>query len=224
VTSPARVARFCKTTRWFHWTFALSFLGLAGSGAMLLGRDVLGLAPTTIARLIRLHELAALALLTVPWIVALSGDTRAWLADLAEVTRFARDDLVWLARQPRALLGRAELPPQGKLNAGQKLNALAVAGLFGALTASGLHLWYEPGAFLAVLVHVAAFLAFLASFAVHLFMAAIHPQTRHAMRAITLGWVERDWAAHHHGRWLESLEPPATSPIPPAHDEPAERP
>jgi formate dehydrogenase gamma subunit len=224
VTRGVRVVRFCKTTRWFHWTFALSFLALAGSGAALLARESLALSPESIAGVIRLHEIAAVVLLTVPWIIALSGDTRAWLADLAEVTRFSRDDVIWLVRQPLAALGRAELPPQDKLNAGQKMNALAVAGLFGALTASGLHLWYEPGAFLAVIVHVGAFVAWLPSFAVHVYMAVINPGTRHALRAMTFGWVERDWAAHHHARWLASVEGTPAPEKPAPHVEPEAEP
>ena len=32
-----RIERFCKTTRWFHWTFVLPFLGLAATGVTLEG-------------------------------------------------------------------------------------------------------------------------------------------------------------------------------------------
>jgi formate dehydrogenase subunit gamma len=202
----ARVPRFCRTTRWFHWTFALSFLSLAATGALLLARTLFGLEPRTAERLIEAHQIAAVVFLTAPWLIGLSGDRAAWLADLAEIARLGRDDLVWLVKQPLALLGRAELPPQHKLNTGQKLNALTVAAISGAMTVTGIHLWLEPGAFVALLVHVGGFFVWLPAFAVHLYMAVIHPSTRHALRAMTLGDVDREWAGHHHPRWLESIE------------------
>jgi formate dehydrogenase gamma subunit len=202
----ARVTRFGRTTRWFHWTFALSFLSLAGSGSLLLCRAELGIAAADVATLIELHKLAAVVFLTAPWLVGLSGDRRAWLRDLSETARFTRDDLVWLARQPLAMLGKAELPAQDKLNAGQKLNALAVAAISGAMVVTGIHLWRAPGSFFALLVHVGGFLAWIPAFAVHLFMAIINPGTRPALRAMIRGDVDRAWAAHHHARWLASLE------------------
>jgi formate dehydrogenase subunit gamma len=203
---PVRVPRFCRTTRWFHWTFALSFLALAVSGSLLLGRTQLGLGAHSAATLLEAHKLTAVVFMTAPWLIGLSGDRRAWLADLAETARLGRDDLLWLARQPLALVGRAELPPQHKLNTGQKLNALAVAAISGSMIVSGVHLWLEPGAFFALLVHVTGLIAWLPAFAVHLFMALVNPSTRHALRAMTFGDVDRAWAAHHHPLWLESIE------------------
>jgi formate dehydrogenase gamma subunit len=201
-----RVERFCKTTRWFHWTFALSFLALAGTGAALFLRELLALSPQSAERLISAHEIAAVFFLVAPWLVALSGDTRRWLADLGEVLRFGPADRAWLASGPRGWLGRADLLPQGKLNAGQKLNALATALISGASIASGIHLWQQPGAFAALLVHLAGFFAWLPFFAIHFFMALINPATRPSLSAMFDGRVPREWAAHHHARWLEERE------------------
>ncbi len=207
-----RVQRFCRTTRWFHWTFALSFLCLAASGSLLLGRAELAIGAEDVALLIEVHKITAIVFLTAPWLIGLSGDRRAWLRDLSETARFGRDDLVWLARQPLAMLGKAELPAQQKLNAGQKLNALAVAGISGAMIVTGIHLWREPGSFLALVVHVSGFLAWIPAFCVHIFMAVINPGTRPALRAILFGDVDREWAAHHHARWLASIERDESTP------------
>jgi formate dehydrogenase subunit gamma len=35
----------------------------------------------------------------------------------------------------------------------------------------------------------------------HLYLAMIHPATRHALRGITVGTVREDWAARHHAKW-----------------------
>lgn len=210
--TPERVPRFGRTTRWFHWTFALTFLALAGTGALMLARTPLGFDEVMAARLLELHKYVAIVFLTAPWLIGLSGDRRAWLQDLSESARLGRDDLVWLARQPLALLGRAELPPQHKLNTGQKLNALAVAGITGAMAVSGIHLWLEPGAFAALVIHVSGFVAWIPAFIVHVFMAVVNPATRPALRAMVYGEVDREWAAHHHALWLASIErekPPA---------------
>jgi formate dehydrogenase subunit gamma len=35
----------------------------------------------------------------------------------------------------------------------------------------------------------------------HLYLAVLHPATRHALRGITLGTVDEEWAAKHHAKW-----------------------
>jgi formate dehydrogenase subunit gamma len=37
----------------------------------------------------------------------------------------------------------------------------------------------------------------------HLYLAVIHPTTRHALRGMTLGDVREDWAHAHHSKWVE---------------------
>jgi formate dehydrogenase subunit gamma len=38
----------------------------------------------------------------------------------------------------------------------------------------------------------------------HLYLALVHPVTRHALRGITLGTVREDWARAHHAKWQPS--------------------
>ena len=47
----------------------------------------------------------------------------------------------------------------------------------------------------------------------HIFMAVVNPSTRHALRGMTLGSVDREWALHHHARWVRRVEaePPEAS-------------
>jgi hypothetical protein len=40
----------------------------------------------------------------------------------------------------------------------------------------------------------------------HIFMAVVNPSTRHALRGMTLGSVDRECARHHHPRWVEEIE------------------
>ena len=37
-------------------------------------------------------------------------------------------------------------------------------------------------------------------------MAVINPSTRHALRGMTLGSVERSWAEHHFPRWVDEVD------------------
>jgi formate dehydrogenase subunit gamma len=217
-----RIERFCKTTRWFHWTFVLPFLGLAGSGLALALRESLALTEATTRALVRAHEGLALFWLLAPPLVLLSGDTKRALADLSAPLRIRLDDLRWLARQPLALLGRAELPPAGKLNGGQKVNALLMAAIALGMALTGVWLWLRPGALVPFLVHLALFVGWLPAFAGHFYLAVLNPSTRPALRAMFTGEVDVDWARHHHPLWVaEALGEPAP---PAARRIPASRP
>jgi len=40
----------------------------------------------------------------------------------------------------------------------------------------------------------------------HLYLAIVHRSTRHAMRGMVLGDVDRTWARQHHRTWVEEEE------------------
>ncbi len=206
--------RFGKTTRWFHWTFATCFLALAGTGVTLALREALGFTPGDTAFFVRAHLSAAVCLLGLPPLVLFSGETRRTLADLRELVRFSRDDLRWLVLQPRVALGRAEPPPAGKFNGGQKVNAVALGALTGGLVVTGLLLWVRPGSLVGWFVHVTLFVLWLPLFAVHVSLAVVLPGTRPALRGMLLGRVDRAWAEHHHALWVRALDVAAHAPRP----------
>jgi formate dehydrogenase subunit gamma len=198
-----QVERFCKTTRWFHWCFVLPFLSLAATGVALALREELALSRETTETLVAAHLRIAALWLGAPLLVLLSGQTRATLADLGHALHWSRDDLRWLALQPLAALGRAELPPADKLNAGQKMNALLTMGAALGLAASGVWLWQRPGSLVPWAVHLSLVAAWAPAFLGHFYLAVLHPPTRHALRAMFHGRVRLDWARHHHARWIE---------------------
>jgi formate dehydrogenase subunit gamma len=217
-----RIERFCKTTRWFHWTFVVPFLCLAATGGTLALREQLRLADDTTRVLVRAHVGIALFWLLAPPLVLLSGQTRAALADLTLPFHLSRDDLRWLALQPLAALGRAALPAAGKLNGGQKVNGLLAMVVSFGLAASGLWLWRRPGALVPWFVHLVLFVAWLPAFVGHFYLAVLNPGTRHALRAMFAGDVDLDWARHHHRVWVE-LDTGAEVPRPLSTREPAPR-
>ena len=101
-------------------------------------------------------------------------------------------------------------PPQGRFNAGQKLNAALIGGLMLAMYVTGFLLWYGERDTTyrfsgTVIVHDWGTLILMFLVAGHLYLAVLHPATRHALRGMTLGDVDEDWAREHHAKWVESV-------------------
>jgi formate dehydrogenase subunit gamma len=140
------------------------------------------------------------------------GDRRSLGRTLKEADRFDGDDLEWLRGGPRRVLVRSDEPPQGRLNAGQKLNTAITLGLMVVLALTGFLLWegerdtaYRFAG--TVLIHDIASLLIVALVCGHLYLALLHPATRHALRGITTGEVDRSWAEQHHAKWAAQAEP-----------------
>jgi len=110
---------------------------------------------------------------------------------------FDRDDLRWL---------RGRKAPQGRFNAGQKINAALTAAFTILFGLSGLLLWFgEQDTRLrfasTVFLHDGLMYISLVLLVGHLYLALIHPATRHALRGMTLGDVRVEWAMRHHAKW-----------------------
>jgi len=194
---PRLILRFSRTERAVHWVHATAFVVLLATGLALY-------LPALSERVGRRPMLKDAHVYTaVLWVVALVlvvvlGDRAGLRRTARELDRFDDDDLLWLRRIPR---------PQGRFNAGQKLNAAlssAFAVLFGV---SGSLLWlgernhaYRFGS--TIVLHDGLTLVSLVLFVGHLYLALIYPATRHALQGMTTGSVRRDWAEEHHPKWV----------------------
>ena len=199
--APRRLRRYDRTERALHWVHASAFSLLLASGlCMYLPSlaEVVGRRP--LLKAVHLYTAAAwgVALLAV---LAL-GNRRTLRATLREVERFDADDRAWL-------LGART--PQGRMNAGQKLNAIVTVAFALLFTVSGLLLWYgerdtrfQLGN--ALLLHDWLMYASLVLLLGHLYLALVLPSTRHALSGITRGWVREDWAREHHAKWAALAE------------------
>jgi formate dehydrogenase subunit gamma len=206
-----RLARFGRTERTVHWIHASAFLVLLATGlclylpslAELVGRRPL---------FKTIHIYTALAWAVALGLVVVLGDRRAIRRTLHEIDTFDRDDRAWLLRKPGTL--------QGRLNAGQKLNAIITAAFATLFAVSGFLLWYgeRDTRFRfaqTILIHdwlmYTSFFLFLG----HLYLAVIHPATRHALNGMTRGWVEESWAREHHAKWAAAAarDDPPSAPI-----------
>lgn len=199
----AFVQRFSRTERMVHWIHAVAFFVLLGSGLVLYLpqlSELVGRRP-----LVRdVHVYTALA-----WVLALAlavalGDRSGLRRTLRELDRFDADDRRWL---------RGRRVPQGRFNAGQKLNAAITASFAVLFAVSGLLLWLgERNTGLrfdsTIVLHDGLTLVSLLLLVGHLYLALIYPSTRHALRGMTRGTVRRDWAREHHRKWIDG-KPPA---------------
>lgn len=196
------VRRFTRTERSLHWIHAAAFFVLLGSGL------VLYLPPLSTAVGRRpfvkdVHWWTAVAWAGAMILVAVLGNRRAVLRTAREVDAFDADDARFLRGHFRA--------PQGRFNAGQKVNVILTAAFAVLFAVSGALLWLgeRDHAFQlagTVFLHDALMYASLVLLVGHLYLAVIYPRTRHALRGITTGLVREEWAREHHAKWVAELE------------------
>jgi formate dehydrogenase subunit gamma len=191
------VTRFTPTERALHWVHATSFFALLATGVALYVPELTA-AFGSRALLRELHLAIAVTWILALFAVVVLGDRRALRRTLRDLDVLDEDDRAWGLRRMDV--------PQGRFNAGQKRNAAITAAFAVLFVVSGLLLWYgardnDFSLASAVLLHDALTLLAIVLVAGHLYLALIHPSTRHALRGMTLGSVRADWARKHHAKW-----------------------
>lgn len=205
--APRLIRRYRPAQRVIHWMGVGSFAALLGSGVALLIPSLAFLTAGGATRL--LHRIAALPFLVLPVAYALLLPREAKEL-LAESLTYGEEDLRWLRGMPGYLLGRTRgLPPQGRLNAGQKLHHAATFLMFAVISASGLVLWLGKGGLGAAglgwtaLVHDLSMLVLSVLAIGHLYFTFLYD----ALSAMRTGYVTEEYARMEHRRWVESLPP-----------------
>ncbi len=189
--------RFSKTERTLHWANAVFFFFLLASGLVLyLPSLSIAIGRRTLVQ--DVHFWSGIAWVCVLAAIVVVGDRRGIVRTAREVDRFDRDDLRWLAGKKPA--------PQGRLNAGQKINTALTAAFTLLFLASGLLLWVgernTSWRFAStVILHDGLMYVSLVLLLGHLYLAVINPATRHSLRGITAGSVSEEWASAHHAKW-----------------------
>lgn len=195
------VVRFSRAQRWLHWSNASLFLLLLVTGMALyipalsrvVGRRVL---------VKDVHVYAGL-LLPVPLLAAYAGRWRdAVRRDVRRLARWSVDDRRWLLS-----LGRRGRSRMGKFNAGQKLNAILVAGSIPLMLATGgIMRWFDPFPLAwrtgATFVHDWLALTLLVVIVGHIGKALASPVS---LRAMARGTVPARYAQRKHPRWWAEL-------------------
>ncbi len=197
--SRSYIRRFSRTERAVHWVHASGFLVMLASGLVLY---VPALSELVSRRpLVKdVHVYTAVAWAAALIAIVGVGDRRGLRRTVRELELFDADDRRWL---------RGKKAPQGRFNAGQKLNAVFTAAFAVLFIVSGALLWYgeRNTSFRfsgTIVLHDGLTYLSIALVLGHLYLALIHPKTRHALRGMTLGSVRTDWAREHHAKWLEA--------------------
>lgn len=203
-----RVTRFSVSERLVHWGYSLLFIVLAATG---LGLWVPALSESlgNRALLREVHIIAGLALIPLPLIAGL-GAPRANRQTARDLLAFDADDRRFLSRKPSR---------PARFNAGQKLNTWFTVGAAALFLITGIIQWqwtrfafsWRTGA---SQLHDLLTVASLVVLAGHVYMSAMNPSTRHAMRGMVTGHVDEAWATRHHPRWVEPAAPERERPIP----------
>ena len=202
-SAPNRIQRFTRTERVLHWTHATAFFTLLATGLILY----LPALSTLISRrqLVKnVHIWVAVAWAIAIVVIIVAGNRKRLAEDWREIETIDRDDRRWLT-------GRRT--PQGRFNAGQKINALLTVAFALLFALSGFFLWLGERDHRFIFdgtgtVHdILTFLS-VGLLVGHLYLALIHPSTRHALRGITTGEVDESWARKHHAKWVEAENRP----------------
>jgi formate dehydrogenase subunit gamma len=189
------VRRFSPVERLLHWVNALGFFYLLATG-LILYLPRLSVLVSRRQLIQSIHFWGGVGWLGVLAAMLVLGGRRL-LKTARELESLDRDDLEWL---------RGRRAPQGRFNAGQKINAALTAAFTILFGVSGLLLWFgeQDTRFRfasTVILHDRVMYASLVLLVGHLYLALIHPSTRHALRGMTLGDVRVEWAAQHHAKW-----------------------
>ncbi len=207
-TDPAgerKLLRYRLGPRIIHAVLASSFLLLFISGFILLWPPLSWLAAGGTSRL--LHRIAGVGFISVPFLFIIF-DRAAARELLVESFQYDKDDIAWLKNMLGYYFGNAaNMPPQGRLNAGQKLHHAAVVIMSAVVVASGLVLWFGKGSMGGVIlgivagVHVFSMLVLSVLLVGHVYFTFVYS----ALPGMTTGYISEEAARREHPKWVEEI-------------------
>ena len=203
--SDGAILRYKVVQRIGHWLNALAFLALLLTGLFLFFWPLSPLASVS-SRLI--HRIAAVVLLAGP-VFYFVADRQDFLHLLKVSFTYNRDDLIWFMKAPFYFFGLAKgLPPQGDVNAGQRVHHALTIVFYNLVAWSGILMWFGvehvPGQlFLGALVAHDISMAILTVLMLgHVYFTFVYG----ALDGMIKGTITRLYAQVEHPRWLQELE------------------
>ena len=205
-THEHQVLRYQRAPRLVHALLASSFMLLLLSGFVLLWQPLGFLAAGGTSRW--LHRVGAVGFMAVPF-AYLASDRRGAKELIVDSFHFDKDDRAWLLHIGKYAFGRAAgMPPQGRLNAGQKLHHATVVLVSAIIVATGLVMWFlHPGLgssthALVAIIHDLAMLVLVLLLIGHLYFTYVYG----ALSGMTSGYIDEDEARLEHPKWVEELQ------------------
>lgn len=201
-----QILRYRTRQRIVHAIMASSFLILLITGLALVWSPLAFIAAGGWSRY--LHRIAAVGFISVPFLYILL-DRAGAREVLVESFQYDHDDVVWFKKMYRYVLGRtSDMPPQGRLNAGQKLHHSAVIVFSAVIVMTGIVLWGFKSSLSptmlawTAMIHDLSMLALTLLLVGHVFFTYVYK----AWSSMATGYVPEDEMKLEHGKWVEELE------------------
>jgi len=198
--------RYRRNQRLVHGLLAGTFLLLLLTGLVLLWGPLGPFARGGTSRLV--HRVAAVGFMAVPFAYLITDPAGAKEL-LIDSFKYDKDDIDWLKHVYRYTMGHAaEMPPQGRLNAGQKLHHAAVVLVSAAIVLTGLAMWFlksglgASGLAWAAIIHDLAMLTLTLLLVGHLYFTYVYK----ALSGMTSGYIPELDARIEHAKWVGEIE------------------
>ena len=227
-SAPAQILRFRPSERQMHWAIAIPFMICYSTAVVLIAvynphpdRPYRELVSWT-------HRGSGLALFALPLFTIIRHwyDFSIHRQNIREAWRWTVADVKWLFLMgPSTVSKKIVLPEQGKFNAAEKINFMALMATLPVYLCTGLMIWFHQFVFSAWVVHLSMAATATALMFGHIFMATVNPDTRIGLSGMITGFVSSHWASHHYGRWYkENVPAVVVAPAPSVETEPVELP
>ena len=210
MTEPRIVERFKKRTIYLHWIHTAAFLTLIVTGAILFFPGIGDVAAGGTTRLV--HRIAVVFFVAIPVIYAVFNPRTAW-GFIKETLTWGKDDIGWVEAFTLYYFGGVEekMPPQERVNTGQKLGQLIflITGILFFI--SGLIMWFfkdtaPAGLFQwCVIAHDVTFLLAFLMLLTHIYMGALHPIMNESFRSMLDGKISKKYAKSHYSKWYDEI-------------------
>lgn len=201
-----QILRYRPGQRYVHLLVATSFTVLFLSGLPLIFDPLSFLAAGGYSRIV--HRVAAVAFMAVPFLYFIV-DREGAKELIRDSFTFDRDNLRWLMQMGQYALGNAaDMPPQGRLNAGQKLHHALVMVLSAGVVFSGLLLWIGPFPIddslqaWTVVVHNVTMGSLVLLLVGHVYFTVVYK----AINNMHTGYMPKRKAKIEHKKWVAELE------------------
>ena len=206
VQTSGKILRYQLSQRLIHWFGVAGFMLLLVTGLILEFSPLAFLAAGGVVR--TLHRIGAV--IYILWPIAYGIiNPRQFVEVIKESLTYGRDELEWFKHVPLYFSGRAcMMPPQGRVNAGQKIHHLGVGISSITIVGSGLILWLGKGNLgmnglaATAIVHDISMLVLTVLFVGHAYFTFLYG----ALPAMISGYVTEEYARLEHSKWLASLQ------------------
>lgn len=207
-----QVLRFGKVAIVAHWVHTVTFFLLAITGTLIYANFLDFLAPVfggiQGARIV--HRVCAVAFAVFP-ILSVLANPKGFVEWMKCVFTWGANDLAFFKAFLQEFFGgHADIPPQSKFNAGEKINSMLQVGGCTLIALSGFAIWfpqYFPVELLRIAypLHTGAFVVTGTAIFGHMYLAMGHPATNQAFSGMVNGYISADVAKAHYASWYNEV-------------------